>query len=307
MTTTITLANITSGAVDGNGVFDVLLRALKAHIHQEYTAGRINGPDYATVYLGAVQGTLEQAMSLSLSMEKVNRELALMDIQIANATKQGLVLDKQAAQLDAEIAYLNEQRLTEVKRNQTNGLLDQEIARTEAQIDQIEQQTANIVAEGVNIPKQGILLEKQAEQADQQTANLLAQAANIPKEGLVLDGQKCKLDAEYDVLLAQKDKTTAETAVLNQKKLTEQAQVSSDNVDPDSIVGRQAALYAAQTDGFLRDAEQKAAKLLIDTWNVRRTTDSGTIAGAPPGGVDNGLGDANIARAVNKLLTSIGA
>lgn len=255
MTTTITLAGITSGTVDGNGVFDVLLQTLKTHIQQEFAAGRINGPDYATVYLGAIQSTLEQALNLSLTMEKVNRELELMDIQIANATKQGVVLDKQAAQLDAEIA------------------------RTEAQISQIEQETAN----------------------------LLAQATNIPKEGLVLDGQKCKLDAEYDVLILQKDKTTAETAVLNQKKITEQAQVSSDNVDAASIVGRQAALYAAQTDGFLRDAEQKVAKLLIDTWNVRRTTDTATVAGTPPGGVDNGLGDANIARAVNKLLTSIGA
>ena len=68
------------------------------------------------------------------------------------------------------------------------------------------------------------------------------------------------------------------------------------------MVGKQKALYTAQTTGFTRDAEQKAAKLMVDSWNVRRTTDDGTVAD----GVNN-LNDAAVGRAVIKLLNGVGA
>lgn len=75
---------------------------------------------------------------------------------------------------------------------------------------------------------------------------------------------QCKLDAEYDLLMAQIRKVEAETALITQKKVTEQAQTSATAVDEDSVIGRQKGLYAAQTEGYSRDAEQKAAKLVLD-------------------------------------------
>jgi len=95
-------------------------------------------------------------------------------------------------------------------------------------------------------------------------------------------------------------KIIAETAVLTQKKVTESAQTNSVGVDVDSVVGRQKALYQAQSDGYLRDAEQKTAKILVDTWNVRRTTDGGTIADST-----NRLDDSTIGQAINQLLIGI--
>jgi hypothetical protein len=61
-------------------------------------------------------------------------------------------------------------------------------------------------------------------------------------------------------------------------------------------------LYKAQADGFVRDAEQKAAKIMADTWNVRRTTDEAVVADGT-----NKLSDANIGKAIGKLLTGINA
>ena len=52
-------------------------------------------------------------------------------------------------------------------------------------------------------------------------------------------------------------------------------------------IGTQKDLYGAQKEGFLRNAEQKLAKILTDSWIVRRTTDDGTIAPA-------GISDADI-------------
>lgn len=139
------------------------------------------------------------------------------------------------------------------------------------------------------------LLQKQIELTAQQVLNAQAELK-------VLLAQKCKLDAEYDLLIGQTEKTAQETSLLNQKVMTEKAQTQAVGVDPDSVIGKQKGLYHAQTEGFMRDAEQKAAKLLIDSWNVRRTTDDGTVAD----GV-NMLNDATIGRAVTKLLAGVGA
>jgi len=139
------------------------------------------------------------------------------------------------------------------------------------------------------------LVESQKLLADQQLLN-----AQIEKTVLV--AQECKLRAEYDATMEQKLRTAAETAVLNQKLVTERAQTQTVGVDPDSVIGRQKKLYEAQTNGYGRDAEQKAADLMIRSWATRRTTDEGTVADGT-----NMLNDAAIGRAVTKLLDGVGA
>jgi hypothetical protein len=97
-------------------------------------------------------------------------------------------------------------------------------------------------------------------------------------------------------------KTAQETQLLLWKTNTEKAQTVALGVDDNSVVGKQKLLYAAQTSGFQRDAEQKAAKVMVDSWNVRRTTDEGTTANGT-----NNLDDASVGRAVDRLLSGVGA
>jgi hypothetical protein len=97
-------------------------------------------------------------------------------------------------------------------------------------------------------------------------------------------------------------KSAGEIELLAQKTATEKAQILAIGVDSDSVVGRQKSLYVAQTNGFARDAEQKVADIMVKTWSVRRTTDEATVADAT-----NKLNDATIGRAVDKLMTGIGA
>ncbi len=144
------------------------------------------------------------------------------------------------------------------------------------------------------------LLEQQ--RADKQAELLNAQILTEELQQAVLRAQECNLKAEYDNLVETRQKIAAETGVLTQKKLTEKAQTVGAGVDTDSVIGRQKTLYQRQADGFQRDAEQKAAKVLVDTWNVRRTTDEGTVADAV-----NKLDDATIGRAIDKLLTGVSA
>lgn len=218
----LTVNDLTLATLDGTGVFDVLMRANKAHLESEYQKNRIKGPEYATVYLGSLESVMQTSLQFLLNKDKSDLEAQLIQAQIE---------------------------------------------KVNAEINLVKQQTANAVIEAE-----------------------------------VLRAQKCKLDAEFDVLLQSKLKTAAEVTLLAQKTQTEKAQTVAMGVDADSVIGRQKALYAAQATGFERDAEQKVAKLMIDSWNVRRTTDEGTVADGT-----NMLYDPAVGRAVNKLLAGVGA
>lgn len=225
----ITVDQFTDTTLTGDGVFDVMMRSVDAHLQQEYSKSRIRGTEYSTVYLGSLQTTMERALQLLLSKDKTDLENQLITAQIAKVNAEKL-------KVDAEILLLQQQE------------------------------------------------------------------KNAIQEELVLKAQKCKLDAEFDLLVCQKGKCDAETALLNQKTVTEAAQTGAAGVEADSMVGRQKELYRTQAEGFTRDAEQRVAKIMVDTWNVRRTTDEGTIADAT-----NKLDDASIGRAIDKLLTGINA
>lgn len=234
--TAIAVTDLTQSTLEGTGIFDVLMRANKAHLEAEFNKNRIKGAEYATVYLGSLTQVMQTALQFLLTKEKTDLEAQLLQKQILLAQKQ---IDKATAellQIEAQTALVNQQKL------------------------------------------------------------------NAITENTVLVAQECKLRAEFDLITSNTLKSNQETALLTQKTATERAQITALGVDGDSVVGRQKALYVAQTNGFTRDAEQKAAKLMVDTWNVRRTTDEGTVADAV-----NNLNDAAVGRAVTKLLAGVQA
>lgn len=182
--------------------------------------------------------------------------------------------------------------LTAILEQATRFLLDKdksfyEIALVEAQVRLAEAQVR--------------LVEKQIEKEDQEAALRAAQVAKINREILTMDISDNLLTAQVLLTQAQKISTDAQSALVIQKTNTEKAQTLAAGVDVDSVVGKQKALYQSQIDGFKRDAEQKAARTMIDTWNARRTTDEGTVADAT-----NRLDDSTIGKAVEKLLVGVG-
>lgn len=320
MITPIVLEDLTTGLLAGSGVFDALMRSCKAHLDNEFDKNRIRGPEYSQVYLGQLQQVLSTSLQFLLNKDKIGLEAEILQAQLEIARQQAINLG-----IEGENLRLQGELLAAQKQN-----LDVERAFTIAKTLNTEQQTQNLVAEKANIllqapiltqqklnlEKEGQRLEQQTAQLIQQTHNLvnadlqtvqqtkllLQQTANAVTENVTMLKQQCKLSAEYDVLMETKLKTAMETSLLGQKVATEKAQTVGAGVDADSVIGKQKNLYQAQTDGFKRDAEQKAAKLLVDAWNVRRTTDSGTVADAT-----NMLNDATVGRAVKAMLSGVGA
>lgn len=358
----IPVSDFTEAKVDGEGVYDILMKANAAHLEREFNSSRIKGSEYAQIYLGTMQATMQTAVSFFIQRHKLGYEAKILEMQAKIAE-----VELEKARVALEIAQLEATKIpVEIEKLRSDILVNEaNIGNIGADTARTAQQTKNLVAEALNIPKQGLILDSQKQKADkevqvltaeilnipkqgelltaqkkridQEVTNLTAEAVNIPKQGKLIDAQsnkvdqeivnlgaqklqtvqetanaviqgtvltaqKCKLDAEYDVLVGQKLKVVQETSLLQQKISTEKAQTVGASVSPDSVIGKQLILYQSQADGFRRDAEQKAAQILISTWNARRTTDEATQANA-----SNQLHDPMIGRVVGKLASGVGA
>ncbi len=148
--TKVDITDLTHASVEGNGVFDVLMRAVNAHLQKEWSANRLKGTEYSTVYLGALESTMNASLQFLLARDKTNAEIDILKQQLvnlkveeANAIKQGVVLTNQAAQIA------------------------QETAKSVAQTSLVGKQELQVIAETLNVPKQGALVDAQKALTDQ--------------------------------------------------------------------------------------------------------------------------------------------
>jgi hypothetical protein len=81
----LTIANLTAGVstdannvVTGTGILDDMMETVNAHLAAQFNLGRITGSDYATVYLTAMQATLQQAVAYTIGTQKGNAEESLL-------------------------------------------------------------------------------------------------------------------------------------------------------------------------------------------------------------------------------------
>ena len=254
--TNMPIEKLTEAKLAGTGTFDVLMRATKAHLEDEFNKGRIKGPEYSTVYLGSLTTVMEQSIRFLMDKDKSALEAALIEAQVR--------------------------------------LADAQVRLVEAQILKEENDKDLIAAQAAKIRRETLFI-------DVQEADVLQKTANAVIEGQNLLLSQSLLNAQIALTTAQKTSTDAQSALVIQKTITEKAQTLAGGVEENSVVGKQKNLYQAQTNGYLRDAEQRAAKLMTDTWMTRRTTDEGTVADAT-----NRLNDATVGIAVQKMLAGVG-
>lgn len=245
--------------VDANsGAFDVLMNAVTSHLDNQYKAGRINGTDYANVYIQSIRSSIEQSISYTLQKQQVDAQVAL-----TNAQKDQII---------AETANTQEQ-LLEIQKRIELTTAQITLAQLEAQLMQIR--IANTAKEGTKLDAEIALI-------NQNVTNAALQA---------------------NILVEQEKRAIAETSLINQKVKTEQASIL-DTVDGNTVagtIGKQKGLYAAQTDGFSRDAEQKTAKIVGDIYQTLIANDPDIGAALPAE-----LNAASYGSILNKLKAGIG-
>jgi len=174
-------------------------------------------------------------------------------------------------------------------------LIDAQIQKINAELLVLEQQASNEKLKGD-------LLQAQIEQEELKKplieAQTWAERAKTADDITLTDPS----NPVVGLIGKQKEKLQNEVDLLEQKEKTELAQTSNivDGSSVTGVIGKQKELFAAQTDGFARTAEQKLAKIMADTFSIRRTTDENLIA---PGG----LTDLDIKDVLNEAKIGIGA
>ena len=191
--------------------------------------------------------------------------------------------------------------LTERDKAYLNNLLIQsQIKLSDAQIILAEKQ-AELADANIALAQQDLLLKEQELLNQQKQLELMAQQVALAEKQVELaEKELLQKDKELEMLDKQIAVANAQVGLTEQKTKTELAQIN-DNVDGQpvgGVIGAQVALYKQQKDGFLRDAEQKALKILTDTWITRKTVDDGTPL---PVGMDT----ASLDSVITKVKTGI--
>lgn len=242
----LTIEQLTTKAVDGTGVFDVLMQAVTAHLEKEHKANRITGGDYAKVYLGSVTQVLDQGTRFLLSRDRAQLEnLQLQEaVKLAQAQRIRALVEAQTArgQLQlVQVELVNSKLKAHTSINEFalskmalvtgyNGILSSE-AQMNLVNEQVEVQRAQTWDTHLNgTPISGLLgkqkalvdsqLQTQLEELDTQRANTKDTLLNgDPISGLVAIDKAYKeaqqIQMEYQGQLTLKQVEVAHAQIAN--------------------------------------------------------------------------------------------
>ena len=149
---TITIANtaitdfnideLTTGTLNGKGTFDILMKAIEAHLRREYDNQRIRGTDYANAYIGLINNALHQVTSYALNKAKLPLEMQLTEAQIHKMGADTILATKQGGLIDAQI--IKEMAEAEKLHLDMKHKIPKEITLLDAQITNLQQKNMNL-------------------------------------------------------------------------------------------------------------------------------------------------------------------
>lgn len=163
----ITIDDLTTKVVGGNGTFDVIMTSVRAHLKDEYEKNRITGNDYVNAYIQLTQAALSGSLQFLLQKDQAFWQGALAKAQ-AKTAEIGVVTALVGVQTaKAQMAIARAQALTaEVEYALTKLKLateDATYAQLVAQTNQVLYQTSDL------LPVQKLATQEQAEAARAQT------------------------------------------------------------------------------------------------------------------------------------------
>lgn len=259
-------ADITTAAVDGPGVFDVLMRGFKAHLEQEFNVGRITGDDYTKTYIALTESAMSQGIAFLLGKDGAYWQALTAQVQafMARVELETTKVKLAAVQYEASTAKAS------------YGLTKMQIATEEIQYCTGKYNLDNVLP--LQVSKLGL------ENAGQTTANQTA-AYNLST-----------------ILPKTSDNLTLQGNMLKEQTESARAQTLDNRTDGAAVVGvlgKQKELYAQQITSYQRDAELKAARVWSDAWITQKTIDEGIT---PP----NQFTNANVDAVLQSIRTKNG-
>ena len=279
----LTNEDLTTRTVGGSGTYDAIMASQAAHLKDEFNQGRITGAEYTKAYIALAQAAAGQAIQFLLGKDQAYWASVIAQGQALTARVQH---ETAKVQLAIALVEMNNQRATFALNKIRLANEDAQYGINKYNLDnilpsqkaQILQQTTNLAAEALNIPKQGDVLDKQALQIVQQTANLVSEELNISKQGALIDANKAvqdaqKLSIEKNTEVADYNLDNlmpAQLTLIKEQGEVQRAQTLDTRSDGVTAVAgsvkSQKDLYAQQVISYQRSSQTNAAKVWVDSW-----------------------------------------
>lgn len=294
--TPLTEADLTSRNVDGTGLFDGLMEAMRGHLQIEFEKGRLTGAQYAEAYISMTSTAMGAAVQYLLSKDQARWQAALIQRQAQIA---GIGVVKSRVELEEVKVRLGIAQVDALTQ-QTNYALtklklateDAQWANLKAQLDQTEYTTTSLLPAQLADLNMGVAVKTaQRDQVLYETSSILPkQADKLVTEEAVLSYQ---LSALYPAQVAGHTADTAGKEYNNQfilpaqlESVREQTEghraktldTRTDGTTVSGTVGKQKDLYDQQIISYQRDAETKVVRMMVDSWITQKTMDEGLTA-----------------------------
>lgn len=228
----VVIDDLTVKTLSGTGVLDVMLQTMRVHLTDQFEKERIQGTEYATVYLGAYQSTLEAAINFLLAKQKQGLELQSLTAQISLAEAQEAQIRDQMQKTPYEIQLLQKQiELADKQVEQADRQLDLLDAQIQVQLKQLD-----LLAEQVEQAK------AQTEYYAQRTITEKAQTeSGIAATGSVIGTQVSLMNAQKDGYTRNAEQQATQILVNTwnvRRQTDEDTSANSTNLLDDATVGK---------------------------------------------------------------------
>jgi len=168
---------ITTGTVDGTGVFDKIMATVALQLKSDAVKNKITGPEYATVYLGALQAAMELSVKFAIAEQEsliTEQKLLLAKEELRAMEAKFSLIDKEKELIDAKIRDMDNS--AQVKEA-TADKIEEEILLIKQRITSERAQTTGATANDGSVIGEQIRLYRA--QADGYKADELQKAVKI--------------------------------------------------------------------------------------------------------------------------------
>jgi len=327
------VSKLTAGTLTGTGVFDQLIAAVKLHLQEEYDSQRITSDQYAEIYLGALQSTMQFAVQYVINHPAEEETLARIGhIRQQTVTELAKTCDNlnlglgfnnsstlegtmalELSVLTKEAALKDEQLNTATAETDlTKQKVVTELAQTDDDFTKVSTYgTLNTTANLAGVLNEHILKSaKERDLIEQKMVSEIAQYNDVLPANQEAGGIGFHTTVLGSVIKASIDKTAGEIQLLAQKAITEYAQTGDTAIGANNgvvpagyalggVVDKQKTLYTNQANGFIRDAEQKLLKIMSEPLVASIAAESGDVT-------DSLMDNAHIAQVVTEAFEGLG-
>lgn len=300
----LSFERIVSNDPSDKGYFIQLMDAAQTFIKAEFDGGRINGTDYATVYLGTMQFAIDKSIEYASNELLQNQQAELIYAQTEEVLKSGVRADTalasdeamKAAQIRGIDADVN------LKVKQLDAL-DADISLTTANVGLVGANTDNAIAEKALVDqrvltetansqlvteqyesealrnKTGGLIDKQIER-EAASASLVINQAAVEAKKTVTDGL---MDAQLDQIRAEITRLASQNTLVTAQVATETANLG--------LISNQAEKMSSE-------------KQLVDQQITSEKWNNGTLAGSSGKGTIQAQIDLLIAKSSTEAINT---